>query len=86
MVRERERGRLRGVVEQEEEAVAVVDLAAAVAGEKGARAAVVLGEHARCASVAQPLDDGRAVDEVGEEQGVREHAIASLASGSRRSM
>ena len=84
MVGERERGRLRGVVEQEEEAVAVVDLAAAVAGEKIARAAVVLGEHARRARVAQPLDDGSAVDEVGEEQGVREHAIASPASGSRR--
>ena len=79
-----ERRRRDGVVEQQEEAVAVVDLAAAVAGEEGARAAVMLGEHARRARVAQALDDGRAVDEVGEEKRVPVHAIASSASGSRR--
>jgi hypothetical protein len=65
------------VGEQQEEAVAVVDLAAAVAGEEGTRAAVMLGENTRRASVAQALDDGSAVDEVGEEKRVIGHATAS---------
>jgi hypothetical protein len=80
VVRERERRRLRGVGEEEEEAVAVVDLAAAVAGEEGARGAIVLGEDARRARVAEPLDERGAVDQIGEKQRVRVHATASRTS------
>jgi hypothetical protein len=84
VVRERERGGARGALEEEEKAVAEVDLAAAVAREERPRAAVVLGEDIGGPRVAQLLDGGGAVDQIGEERRVAGHAIAAATSGSRR--
>ena len=76
VVGQREGGGSIGLVEEEEKAVAVVDLAAAVAGQERTRLPVVLGEDAGGTRVAQPLDDGGAVDQIGEEKRVAVHAIA----------
>ena len=58
-----------GVVEQQQEAVGLVDLAAAPLPHQVARQAVVRRPQRGRLGVAQPLGDGHAVDQVGEQQG-----------------
>ena len=69
VVGERVAGGVGRVVEQQEEAVGAVDLAAVVACEEIAGPAVVLGPDLRRAGVAEALDQTRAVHDVGEEEG-----------------
>ena len=69
VVAERVAGGIGGLVEQQEEAVGPVDLAAAMADEERAAAAVVLGPDLGGARVAEALDHTSAVHHVGEEEG-----------------
>ena len=62
-------GGVRGLLEEQEEAVGAVDLEAAVTREQVARPAVVRGPDPRRLGVAEALDQKRAVDEVDEEEG-----------------
>ncbi|HZJ71944.1 MAG TPA: hypothetical protein VFF36_13515, partial [Planctomycetota bacterium] len=57
------------LVEQQEEAVGPVDLAAPMAGEQGAAAAIVSGPDLGGTRVAEALDPTGAVHHVGEEEG-----------------
>ena len=58
-----------GGLEQQEQAVGAVDLAAVVLAKQIARPPVVLGPQGSSALVAQPLRGRRAVDDIGEQQG-----------------
>ena len=67
VVGERVAGRVSRLVEQQEEAVGTSDLAAVVASDEVARAAVVRGPDFRGAGVAEALDQTCAVHDVGKE-------------------
>ena len=69
VVAERVAGGVCRFVEQQEEAVGPVDLAAPMANEEGAAAAVVRGPDLGGARVAEALDHTSAVHHVGEEEG-----------------
>jgi hypothetical protein len=73
VVGEREACGIGGVVEEQEEPVGALDLVATVQREQVTRAAVVLGPDLRGKIVARALDQQRAVDHVGEEQGAPGH-------------
>ncbi|HEY5321419.1 MAG TPA: hypothetical protein VIK58_01255 [Caldimonas sp.] len=69
LVRKGERRGLPDAVEDDEEAVAAVDLATLEPGKQVARAAVVRGPELGRGHIAELGDDARAVDQIGEEQG-----------------
>ena len=64
-------------VEQQEKAIAAIDLAPVVARQQVARPAIVLGPQLRGARVTQLLDQQRAVHHVGEEQRALGHRRGS---------
>src|SRR5262245_52456462 len=70
--------RLGSAVEEREEAIASrVDLAAAETVDRGSDPHVMRVQHPCPSVVADPLENGRRVDDVTEENG-REHALAQL--------
>ena len=76
MVAKRVAGGICRLVEQEEEAVGPVDLAAPMADEKCAAAAVVSGPDLGSTRVAEALDHTSAVHHVGEQQCMQDHRPA----------
>jgi hypothetical protein len=75
VIGQREGRRSTHITEEQEEAVAAVDLQPAVVGQQAPRTPVVLVPHRRGARVAQPLHDQRAVDHIGEHQRSRVHPL-----------
>src|SRR5262249_40660716 len=69
-----------GVVGQEEEAVGLVDLLPAVGGKQIACEPIVAGIELGSGRGAELLDELRAVDEVGDEQGARLDHVPSMSA------
>ncbi len=78
LIRECERDGLYRPLEQEHEAVGLVDLAAAVIEHERAREFVVAANELRRALIAEPLDERGRVDEIGEHERAQHRGGARL--------
>jgi hypothetical protein len=83
VVVERVAERVRGAVEEQQKAVALVDLAPAPGAQPLARGTVVRGPQRARRGVAERLGQPRAVDEIGQEEGAFAHGARGAASCTR---